>query len=206
MLSVPDPTYDDPMYDPLWEAAQGLGVPLTIHTGGIRHVETAAGLIAGQNTISRRPVYMDAHARENLTAMIFGGVFERYPDLKFGVMEMGTGWVPFSYAGSIAATWLTAGCTAAQGVRRRRGAGRLRPADVFFGFQDEDLGVEFREFIGTDNLVYANDYPHSDCVWPRSRQVLERIFTAAGCTEEEKAKLAGGNAARVFGFDGTGPQ
>ena len=139
--------------------------------------------------------------------MIFGGVFERYPDLKFGVMEMGTGWVPFFLR------WLDRSYLVKREAapRPKEFGDGVAPGDfvrqnVFFGFQDEDLGVEFREFIGTDNLVYANDYPHSDCVWPRSRQVLERIFTTAGCTEEEKAKLAGGNAAHVFGFDGTGPQ
>jgi predicted TIM-barrel fold metal-dependent hydrolase len=207
MLSVPDPTYEDAMYDPLWETAQGLGVPLTIHTGGIRHVETASQLIASQNAVPRRPMYMDAHARENLTAMIFGGVFERYPDLKFGVMEMGTGWVPFFLR------WLDRSYLVKRegGPRPKEFGDGVAPSDfirqnTFFGFQDEDLGVEFREFIGTDNLVYANDYPHSDCVWPRSRQVLERIFTTAGCTEEEKAKLAGGNAARVFGLDDTGSE
>ena len=151
-------------------------------------------------------MYMDAHARENLTAMIFGGLFERYPDLKLGVMEMGTGWVPFFLR------WLDRSYLVKReaGPRPKEFGDGVAPGDfirqnVFFGFQDEDLGVEFREFIGTDNLVYANDYPHSDCVWPRSRQVLERIFTTAGCTEQEKAKLAGGNAARVFGFDATGP-
>ena len=150
-------------------------------------------------------MYMDAHARENLTAMIFGGLFERYPDLKLGVMEMVRVGCLFSCVGSIAATWLSA--RLARGPKSLATAWRRRliRQNVFFGFQDEDLGVEFREFIGTDNLVYANDYPHSDCVWPRSRQVLERIFTTAGCTEQEKAKLAGGNAARVFGFDATGP-
>jgi hypothetical protein len=32
-----------------------------------------------------------------------------------------------------------------------------------------------------------------------TRQILEEIL--AGCTEEEKAKIAGGNAARVYHFD-----
>ena len=201
MLSAPDPTYDDPRYDQLWEAAQGLGVPLMMHTGGIRHVETAANML-NQNAAPRRPTYMDANARENMTALIFGGVFERYPRLQIGIMEMGTGWVPFFMR------MLDRGYVVKRegGPRPKEFGDGIAPSDfirrnIFFGYQDEDLGVEFRDLIGVDNLVYANDYPHSDCVWPRSREVLERIFSAAGCSEEEKAKLAGGNAARIFGLE-----
>ena len=53
--------------------------------------------------------------------------------------------------------------------------------------------------IGVDNLMWGSDYPHPECTFPRSRQVLEEVL--AECTEEEKAKIAGGNAARVYHFD-----
>jgi predicted TIM-barrel fold metal-dependent hydrolase len=175
-----------------------------MHTGGVRHVETAAQLVKSdnQNSVARQVTYMDAHARENLTTMIFGGVFERFPALKLGIIEMGTGWVPF-FMRMIDRGYFV---KRQGGPRAKEFADGFAPSDfiranVFFGYQDEDLGVEFRDLIGVDNLVYANDYPHSDCVWPRSRQVLERIFVAAGCSQEEKAKLAGGNAARIFGLE-----
>jgi len=201
MLSAPDRTYDDPAYDRLWDAAQGLGVPLMMHTGGIRRVAAVENML-NQNAVASRPLYMDANARENLTALIYGGVFQRFPQLKIGIMEMGTGWVPFFMR------MLDRGYLVRRdgGPRPREFGDGVAPSDfirnnVFFGYQDEDLGVEFREYIGVDNLVYANDYPHSDCVWPRSREVLERIFVKAGCTEAEKIKLAGANAARIFGFE-----
>jgi hypothetical protein len=90
--------------------------------------------------------------------------------------------------------------------RPREFADGMAPSDfirrnVFFGYEDDDLGIRFRDLIGVENLVYANDYPHADCVWPRSRQVLELMLT--GCTEEEKAKLAGGNATRIYGLQNT---
>jgi len=50
-----------------------------------------------------------------------------------------------------------------------------------------------------DNLLWGSDYPHPECTFPMSRQVLETIL--ADCTEEEKAKIAGGNAARIYQFD-----
>ncbi|HZS15229.1 MAG TPA: amidohydrolase family protein [Candidatus Dormibacteraeota bacterium] len=204
MLSSPQPTYEDPRYDPLWEAAQGLDVPLTMHTGGIRPPELEGGNVAATTAPPPSSVPLgygraagNALARDNVTAMVFGRVFERYPRLKIGVLEMGTGWVPYYMRAMDRQQLVWRG-----DVPRPAGfADGFAPSDfvrrnVFFGYEDDDLGIRFRDYIGVDNLVYANDYPHPDCVWPRSRQVLELMLD--GCSDEDKAKLAGGNAARIF--------
>jgi predicted TIM-barrel fold metal-dependent hydrolase len=68
--------------------------------------------------------------------------------------------------------------------------------NVFVGFQEDALGVRNRDVIGVDNMQWGSDYPHWESTFPRSRQILEEIL--ADCTEEEKAKIAGGNAARVY--------
>ena len=47
-----------------------------------------------------------------------------------------------------------------------------------------------------DNLLWGSDYPHAESTFPRSREIIERILT--DCAEEEKAKIAGRNAARVY--------
>jgi predicted TIM-barrel fold metal-dependent hydrolase len=47
-----------------------------------------------------------------------------------------------------------------------------------------------------DNLLWGSDYPHVESTFPRSHQIIEEIL--ADCTEEEKAKIAGGNAARIY--------
>ena len=71
--------------------------------------------------------------------------------------------------------------------------------NVFLGFQEDALGIRDRHIIGVDNLHWGGDYPHPESTFPRSRQILEEILV--DCTEEEKAKIAGGNAARVYGLD-----
>ena len=47
--------------------------------------------------------------------------------------------------------------------------------------------------------MWGSDYPHPESTFPRSQQILEEILT--DCTEEEKAKIAGGNCARVYNLD-----
>ena len=42
----------------------------------------------------------------------------------------------------------------------------------------------------------GRDYPHAESTFPRSRQILEELL--AECAEEEKVKIAGGNAARIY--------
>ena len=70
--------------------------------------------------------------------------------------------------------------------------------NMFLSFQEDALGIRDRDLIGVDNLMWGSDYPHVESTFPRSRQVLEEVL--AECTEEQKAKIAGGNAARVYQF------
>ena len=68
--------------------------------------------------------------------------------------------------------------------------------NVFLGFQEDALAIKLRDIIGVDQLLWGSDYPHTESTFPRSRQILEEIL--ADCTDEERAKIAGGNAARVY--------
>ena len=70
---------------------------------------------------------------------------------------------------------------------------------MFLGFQEDGLGIRLRDVIGVDSLTWGSDYPHHESTFPRSRQILEEILV--DCTEKEKAKIAGGNAARVYNLD-----
>jgi predicted TIM-barrel fold metal-dependent hydrolase len=56
-----------------------------------------------------------------------------------------------------------------------------------------------RDVIGVDKLLWGSDYPHTESTFPRSREILEDILS--GCTDEEKAKIAGGNAVRIYNLD-----
>ena len=71
--------------------------------------------------------------------------------------------------------------------------------NVFFGFQEDAQGIRDRHIIGVDNLVWGSDYPHQESTFPYSQKVLKEIL--ADCTEEEKAKIVGGNSVRVYGLD-----
>jgi len=131
--------------------------------------------------------------------MIFGGVFERYPKLQVGSIEHELSWA-VHFLDRLDYNYTQRPPTGG----RRKFKEQMLPSDffhrnVFLSFQDDALGVKLRHLLGVDNLLWGSDYPHPECTFPMSRQVLETIL--ADCTEEEKAKIAGGNAARIYQFD-----
>jgi predicted TIM-barrel fold metal-dependent hydrolase len=44
--------------------------------------------------------------------------------------------------------------------------------------------------------MWANDYPHHEGTWPHSAPAIER--TMGHLTDDQRAKILGGNAARFF--------
>jgi len=81
-------------------------------------------------------------------------------------------------------------------------------------FQEDAIGIRLRDVIGPDNMMWDNmmwdnmmwdnmmwgsDYPHSESTFPQSRKILAEIL--AGVPDNEQAKIAGGNTARVHNFD-----
>ena len=44
--------------------------------------------------------------------------------------------------------------------------------------------------------MWSSDYPHHGNDWPYSRKVVDEMM--GQCSEEERALIAGGNAARIW--------
>ena len=83
--------YDDPRWDPLWRASVELGLPVSFH------ILTGGGSLAAKEF---RGPKMNAFlgiirgCQDVIGTMIFGGVFDRVPDLKIVCTEADAGWVP----------------------------------------------------------------------------------------------------------------
>ena len=188
--------YDKPEYDPLWAAAQDLEMPLSLHISTNRPGPGQEGQDMETQTAAFTS-NADHWVRMSFARMIFSGVLERYPKLQVGSVEMELSWVPH-FLDRIDDSYTQRAQNFSRGYRFKEGA---LPSDffhdnVFLGFQEDALGIRLRDIIGVNQLQWGSDYPHAESTFPRSRQILEEIL--ADCTEEEKAKIAGGNAARVY--------
>jgi predicted TIM-barrel fold metal-dependent hydrolase len=192
----PKVPYHDPSYDALWAAAAGAGLPVTFHrTFGGRSYEpdwdggqnnfTAAG------TVSRffsgvRP----------MTYMIFGGVFDRHPDLVLVGGELNCGWIPF-WAQTM--DQQVSNQQAMQDMPMRRPPSEYLGRNVFVTILDDDFGFRLMaqgEPRLADTCLFSNDYPHSVTLWPNSRAHIERL--TAQLDDADRAKVISGNAARLY--------
>ncbi len=52
--------------------------------------------------------------------------------------------------------------------------------------------------IGADNLIWASDYPHFDCTFPGAVRELKEHME--GLSEQDKRKILGDNAQRLYGL------
>ena len=186
-----DRSYISPEYEPPWATAQDLEIPLSLHAATNRRGEFLANATKLSNLIN-----MDHWVRVSVSDMTVSGVFERYPRLQTGAIEHELSWIPhfleridFAY---------TQRPPTDNAYRFKE---NMLPSDyihrnVFYGFQEDGLGIKLRDIIGVDSLLWGADYPHAESTFPRSQQILEEIL--ADCTEDEKAKIAGENAARIY--------
>jgi predicted TIM-barrel fold metal-dependent hydrolase len=189
--------YDQPEYEPFWAAAESLGMPLSLHTATRRQGKIRG---AGEKTLR------DASSRStkafypalSMCDMIFSGVFERYPRLTVAIVEFELSWAPHILA-SMDYTYRER-----HGEAIYRFKDGMRPSDFFhrnvvLSFQEDAVGIRLRDVIGVDNMMWGSDYPHSESTFPQSRKILAEIL--AGVPEDEQARIAGANTARLYGFD-----
>ena len=130
--------------------------------------------------------------------LIFSGVFERHPRLRVAIVEFDLSRVP-NVLTSMDYTY-----------RERHGEAIYRfkngmlPSDFFrrnvvLSFQEDAIGIRLSDVIGTGNTIWGSDYLHSESTSPQSRKILPEILK--GVPDDEQAKIAGGNTARVYSFD-----
>lgn len=191
--------YSSAEYEPFWAAAQDLEMPLGLHIATNR--PGADQLHGFQDIDTLTPSFLantDHWVRMSLGDMIFSGVFERFPRLMAGTVEQELSWIPH-FLDRIDYTYT-------QRARRdywHRFQSDALPSDffrrnVFCSFQEDALGVRDRNIIGVETLMWGSDYPHQESTWPKSQEILDKILT--GIAEEEKALIAGSNAARLYHF------
>jgi predicted TIM-barrel fold metal-dependent hydrolase len=162
--------YGDPFYDPIWEACAELDLPLAAHLGG------QGGINANPTGCGPPTFFWEAHAllcetgMGHVASVIAHGVFERWPNARFVLIECGAAWLPAilwrldaDYRALRKETpWLKRLPSeyarehvrlTTQPLEQPRVAGALWPAL-------EDVGAQ-------DMLLFASDYPHWDFDDPR---------------------------------------
>jgi predicted TIM-barrel fold metal-dependent hydrolase len=188
--------YNHPDYDPVWAACQAAGLPVHTHSGEAPQEEYNENIgiyLAEAAWWPARPMWH----------LLFSGVFERFPDLKFVVTESAAYW-----AADMMWKWdqyMGGGHTTKKLAALLEGKISRLPSDyfgtnIFIGastMSKEEL--RRRYVIGCDVMMWGTDYPHPEGTWPHTVERLRSDFGALPV--DDTALLLGGTAARCYGFD-----
>jgi predicted TIM-barrel fold metal-dependent hydrolase len=193
----PDRPYCHPDYDRFWAAADEIGVPLTMHVftgatwdGGLApHWGLPAWSIKGYT-------FLHTSAANSAIDLICGGVVERFPRLRFVLSEFEIGWVAHFLQRLDHATYRTP----SEAVDYLT----MKPSEYFrrnfsVTFEDDEAGVRTRDLIGLECLLWGNDYPHHDAIWPHSMKILHDLFRDV--PEDEQEQMVWGNTVDLYNID-----
>jgi predicted TIM-barrel fold metal-dependent hydrolase len=155
--------------DPLWALLEEAGLPVLFHVGGEKKMSPAYANNGGERVLDFHGgdenftglsfMSIPLSIWQTMTALIFDGVLERFPRLKFGAIELGASWVPSWMA------YMDAGFEAF-----RRGEARLqklsmRPSDYAKRqFRVTPYSHEPTGWILANSdpgmLLFSSDFPH----------------------------------------------
>lgn len=180
--------YNSLEMDPMWQAIEESGLPLSIHIGA--YIQYSGRGSLGANLNANLMPFTGLFGQ-----FVFSGVFDRFPGLKLVFTEGGAGWV--------AATLENADKVA------RDYASELRPKiaqapswywhnNCYATFMEDQVALDNIERIGADRIMWSVDYPHPESILGTSERVVEQIFDTVG---NDKARLiVGDNAAKLWGI------
>jgi predicted TIM-barrel fold metal-dependent hydrolase len=189
--------YHDRRYDPVWALCEDLQMPVVTHSGPAPREEFGDHLGIYVSEVvwwPARPMWF----------MLWSGVFERFPGLRFGVTEAGCWWLP-SMMWFWDRLYLGAKGTEKLGASPFGESVKMLPSEYidrncFIGASNtkrRELGMRYE--IGVGNICWGNDFPHPEGTWPATRTWLTKTFHDIPI--DETRLMVGLSAGEIFGFD-----
>lgn len=177
-------------HDPIYEAAEDAGMPITIHTSGNPiHRQTAGGLPEHHATYDAS---LAQNHMSNMMSMIYQQVFDKYPDLEVVWAGEGVGWLPQT-------KW--------RSTRYYRNLEKYSPylerepgdyieencyvTTYSLASLDDDTLRKYFDMVGTDNIIYGSGYPHWNA---------DTVDVLPEMDDDDERRILRENAERVYGI------
>lgn len=178
-------------WDPLLAQCEDANVVIAMHIGSSPATNTPSP-DASKGASTTLMAFGSAAA---MIDWIFAGTFVRFPRLRICLAESEIGWIPyFLERGDRAWEW-NRGWNEVWGKLPERPSSYFRD-HVFCTFFDDAFGLANLEAIGTGNVMFETDYPHSDCTWPNTQSVAQSL--TSGLTVHAREMVLCENARSVF--------
>jgi len=184
---------DHPDLHPIWAAAQDHGLAVVHHSlssgyPGYRDMWS--------NPFLGRCASHPWAAMRAIGAFFGSGLMDRFPELRYGVLESGFGWLPFwskrmddqvLYLGYVAET--------------KYKMSEYMTSGRFFTAIEQHEGPELakvvNDLMGDHILMFGSDYPHAESRFPES---ADRVLTwESTIGRDATRKMMWDNAVRLFG-------
>jgi predicted TIM-barrel fold metal-dependent hydrolase len=186
--------FDHPDYEPLWAEIEASNLAVDFHGSRNLHFR--------ERYKDNVPLaYVNGRGVEHgvvLSELLFGGVLERHPNLRFVFLEAGASWIIYWIyrMGEIWEKFRRVSPDLDRNVR-------LEPIDYFR--RQCYCAIEVDEWtlpqviaaVGDDNLVASSDFPHTDSEFPHAH---EKLMAIEGVNDASKRKILWDNCAALYGL------
>jgi predicted TIM-barrel fold metal-dependent hydrolase len=215
--------FNDPVYDPVWAAAQDTGLPLAFHpflvpdmAGACEGLRLNRARNADGSYVSLEEMGDPRIEANQLTNVYFtqaianpvdvmhaicyitaGGVCERFPRAKFIFLEANGGWL---------VPWLERLDHHARKFSWDVPDLKLLPSEYFrrqcwISFDPDEAMLAFTAqspLCGADRIIWASDYPHPDAKFPGVTEELQEAL--APLDIEQKRQITSESARALYGI------
>jgi predicted TIM-barrel fold metal-dependent hydrolase len=161
-----------PDFDPIWQRLSDADVPFVLHIGlGTRvlpkdYENNGRALPkdihgGGENIRVKDYMVLSFAPQMFLSALVFDGVFDRFPKLRGGAIELGASWVPDFLRRLDRGGRLFSKGDPNLAALSRTPSQYIHDQFKFTPFPGEDVGALIRE-AGSELFMFSSDYPHPE--------------------------------------------
>ena len=193
---IGQPDFASGHWDPVFKALVDTNMVASMHIGG------GFGLLKRpENTLPDDIVILAALVSTiAATDLLTSGVLKRIPDIKFAMSEGGLGWIPF-LLDRMDRHMVNHSWTHLDSLPKGKSPTQVWKDNFLACFITEPTALLTRDRYGVETIAWECDYPHSDCTWPYSPELLLKELDAAKCSDEEIDLITWKNVARFFDWD-----
>ena len=191
-----------PHWDPVWQVCSDLSMPVNFHIGSSKGNLDYYGKAPWPSFGPERRLAVGSanlfmgNARV-VGNMIYSGVPERFPDVKFVSVESGVGWLPFFLE--------VLDHQMAETAPNELAELSMLPSDYFrrqfygcFWFERSTVRPTL-EYVGAQSLMFETDFPHPTCLYPRDDHDLAKALE--GIPHADIERIMSLNAAELYRID-----
>jgi len=193
---VGQPDFASGHWDPVFKAMSDTGMVASLHIGGgFGLIQRPASALVDDIVIIAALVSTIA-----CTDILLSGVIKRFPDMKFAMSEGGLGWIPF-LLDRMDRHMYNHAWTHLDSLPKGMTPTEVWKKNFLACFITEPTALHTRERYGVETIAWECDYPHSDCTWPYSPELLHKELEGAHCSDKEIDMITWENSARFFNWD-----